>query len=364
MVASNSVADYFSKDYIDARGKFLDACRSAGLTVDSYHNAAVSGPNAEPLYADVVRAGAADASKMLLTCSATHGVEGFYGSGCQIGWLRERHDRSLPADVAVLHIHAINPYGFAWLRRVNEDNVDVNRNFVDHAAPPGHSDYAELHSRLVPRTWDDHTAAAIQADIDAYCLQHGRQRFRNAVVSGQYSHADGLFYGGTRPVWSNRTITAISERYLQNVESLAVIDFHTGLGPYGYAELICRHPPASAALARARSWYGEAVTAAQAGESESPPIDGNLRMVFTDICPQAALTSIAIEVGTLPMEQVFMAICADNWLHLRGDPDSARGRQIKQAIRRAFFPDEPAWTGPVYQRSLEIMQNAIAGLSA
>ena len=29
-------------------------------------------------------------------------------------------------------IHALNPFGFAHLRRANEDNVDLNRNFVDH----------------------------------------------------------------------------------------------------------------------------------------------------------------------------------------------------------------------------------------
>ena len=35
----------------------------------------------------------------------------------------------LPDDVAVLMIHLINPWGTAWMRRVNEDNIDLNRNY-------------------------------------------------------------------------------------------------------------------------------------------------------------------------------------------------------------------------------------------
>ena len=31
-------------------------------------------------------------------------------------------------DLAVMMVHAINPYGFAWLRRTTEEGVDLNRN--------------------------------------------------------------------------------------------------------------------------------------------------------------------------------------------------------------------------------------------
>lgn len=363
MTANGQSGDYFCSDYTSARQRFLAACTQAGFSVDSYFNPHATGPDGEPLYTDVVRIGAADAGKILLTCSATHGVEGFYGSGCQVGWLHKQHYRSLPDDIAVVHVHAINPYGFAWLRRVNEDNVDINRNFLDHQWLPANTAYADIHPWLLPEVWTDETPQRIQAKINEYAARHGLARFRAAVVGGQYTHADGVFYGGNRPVWSNDTIAAIIERYLSRADALAVIDLHTGLGPYGYAELICRHPPGSAALARARHWYGDAVTAAQAGESESPPIEGNLRMIFVDACPGAEVTSIAIEVGTLPSDQVFMALCADNWLHLKGEPDSEQGRSIRQNIRRAFFPDEAAWTGPVARRSIEIMQQAIRGLN-
>ena len=69
--------------------------------------------------------------------SGTHGVEGYCGSGIQIGFLKEGLFAELPDDMSVVLLHAMNPYGFSNDRRVNEDNVDLNRNFLDFAAPIG-----------------------------------------------------------------------------------------------------------------------------------------------------------------------------------------------------------------------------------
>lgn len=57
-----------------------------------------------------------------------------------------------------------------------------------------------------------------------------------------------------------------------------------------------------------------------------------------------------------------MALYADNWLHLRGDPASPLGERIKSDMRRAFFSEDPAWTGPVYARSMEILERATQGV--
>jgi Protein of unknown function (DUF2817) len=75
------------------------------------------GPTGEELATDTAWVGPASAKKVLVTTSATHGVEGYFGSATQVEWLRRATGDTLPQDVAALHIHAINPYGFAWMRR-------------------------------------------------------------------------------------------------------------------------------------------------------------------------------------------------------------------------------------------------------
>ena len=58
-------------------------------------------------------------------------------------------------DTALVLVHANNPHGFAHQRRVNEDNIDLNRNFIDFdAKTPESPEYAELHPALVPEAWD------------------------------------------------------------------------------------------------------------------------------------------------------------------------------------------------------------------
>ena len=87
--------------------------------------------------------------------SGTHGIEGYCGSGCQVGLLRDHAflEAVRLARIAVLFVHAVNPHGFSHGRRVNEDNVDLNRNFRDFGKPlPQSPDYAEVHPLLLPDT--------------------------------------------------------------------------------------------------------------------------------------------------------------------------------------------------------------------
>ena len=358
-----SVRSYFSDSYADARARFVAACAGAGLDIES-HRHPLTGPDGGPLFVDVARIGPADATKLLLTVSGTHGVEGFCGSGCQIGWLEAGLWRELPAGVGMLIVHAVNPHGFAWIRRVNEDNVDLNRNFVDHdAAPADNPGYRELADSLCPDAWDEASTRLTRIASQAFIDRHGDRAFVAAVSGGQYSHPDGIFYGGREPVWSNRLMHDICAREMANVRGLAVIDFHTGLGPYGYGELICRHRPGSEALARARRWYGDSVTSPGMGQSASPVIDGNLRMAFVGWLSAAEVTSTAIEYGTYPEDRVFDAIRADNWLHLHGDPTTPKGRAIKAEMREMFYPAADDWKDMVWERSVQVQRQALRGLA-
>ena len=106
----------FSATYAEARTKFLDAAAAAGAALSSYAHPE-RGPDGGELAADVAWIGPADAEGVLVMVSATHGVEGHCGSGAQLDWLRRGEAARRAANVAVVLVHAINPYGFAWSRR-------------------------------------------------------------------------------------------------------------------------------------------------------------------------------------------------------------------------------------------------------
>jgi hypothetical protein len=358
-----SAVDFFASDYSSARAKFLAAAREAGAALSSVRNPE-AGPAGEPLYTDAAWIGSPGAEGVLVTISSTHGAEGFCGSGVQVGTFATGFPRELPANVALLAIHAINPFGFAWLRRVNEDNVDLNRNYVDHDGPyPANPGYEQLRDAICPADWDDAARLRCKAVFDAYAAQRGMMALQSAISSGQYSHAEGVFYGGRAPVWSRRTLGEILRRHCGNARHVAVIDLHTGLGPYGYGEIMNDHDPRDSGYGRINAWFGGEATTFDQGTSSSAVTTGSTVTGVTGALPQAEVSEITLEYGTRPLEEVFDAVRADNWLHVHGDLASEHGKAIKAQMRATFYPDTDDWKRMIWERALDVQRRMMKGLA-
>lgn len=356
-------AESFSPDYQAARAKFLDAARDAGAALETITHPE-RGPDGGELATDAAWIGPREADAVLVMISATHGVEGFCGSGAQVDWLRREEWRALPDGTAVLLVHAINPYGFAWLRRVTNENVDLNRNWVDFNAPrktnPGYEALADV---ICPTAWTADVQAGTGQALKTYAEQHGAMALQQAMSGGQYNHPLGVFYGGDQPTWSRRTQTSLYEHYLRGAGRIAIIDYHTGLGPWGYGEQIIVDPPQSDRFRRAAGWYGAAVTSpAAGGDSTSAEIMGDGLSFAPSLLHHAEVTAMALEFGTQPIMAVLNAVRADNWLHAHGDPLSPEGRAIKAEVRDAFYGDADDWKGMIAGQSLLATRQALRGL--
>lgn len=350
-------------DYRAARAAFLGAAKALGARLDLFAHPQ-SGLQGEALAMDLAWLGPPDAPRVVLSLSGTHGVEGLHGSACQLAALTRPGAARLPPGTAIAFVHAVNPWGFSWQRRVDHENIDVNRNFVDFAAPPANPDYAQFHDALLPSDWSAASVAHLGAFIASAQARLGGRAVARAISGGQYTHPDGLFYGGQAPCWSQQAIRALAARHLTRARAVCVLDHHTGLGPSGHTELICRHPPGSRELGLARAWWGEDVTSPASGESASEVLGGNLREAVHAWCPAAGtVVAIALEVGTQPMPEVLTALAADNWLHQRGDPHSALGERIRGQVRDAFFLDDAAWQQRTIARALAVLDQAIVGLA-
>ena len=349
-------------DYARARQQFLEACAACGAAVE-FHPHPQPGLQGEPIGIDIAWLGPRTARRVVVSLSGTHGVEGLYGSGAQVTALQRAGSNPLPADTAIVWVHAVNPYGFSWVRRVDADNIDINRNFIDFTDPPPNPGYAAMHAMLVPDEWNADTLPRIRAEVASAMQREGQRAATAAITGGQRSHPDGLFFGGTQACWSNRTLSAIMPGLLADARAICVLDHHTGLGPEGHTELICRHPVGSRALALARQWWGQDVTATEAGESASEVLGGNVRMAFDGWCPNAGVVvTTALEVGTVSGSRVLAALVADNWLHQRGDPHSPMAESIRRQVRDAFFVDTAAWRVGSIHRALQILDQSLKGL--
>lgn len=353
-------ARYFSGTYGEARSRFLAAAAEAGALIGT-HPHHLRGPEGETLAIDVVRLGPHPARRIIGLGSGTHGVEGFCGSGIQTALIASGMGRALPAGTALVFIHAINPWGFAWGRRVNEDNVDLNRNFLDHAKPhPENPGYEEIYDAVNPRDLGEATLDEGRTLLRAYAEKNGPAALQHALSGGQYAHPEGVQFGGLAPVWSNLALRAIIRETFGPAEHVLYIDLHSGLGPRGRGEVISTAPETSAPFRRMKAWWGDIVHSTKAAGSVSSNVPGSITEAFTEELAGREVTPCAFEFGTIPMNAVAAALVADNWLHRHGGLENALAPAIKKQIRDAFYVDEDDWKEEVTRQTDEMIRRALA----
>ena len=357
------MSSYFSYSYHQARQRFLAAAQTLNLLVDSHVLPGYSGAANEVLATDTVLFNAEGARSLLVLSSGVHGIEGFCGSACQLAFLNDDdlQRRARDAHVAVLLVHAVNPYGFSHLRRTNEDNIDINRNCLDFShVLRDNPAYSAIREHLIPPVWPETPDNA--AWIADYIACHGAQAYQSAATSGQYTDPDGLFYGGTAPAWSNLTVRRILRETGAGFNDIGWIDFHTGLGPYGHGEKLYAGRPGTDELSRARDWWGGDVVAPFEGTSVSEVVSGPIAGAIYSECPHARSTSLALEYGTVPFSGILDALRGDQWLTRHRDTSEAQRALLKQQIRCAFYRDEDPWRGMVLGQARVAVLQALMGL--
>ena len=175
----------------------------------------------------------------MVVSSGLHGVEGFFGSAIQISCLAQLSAADLQRSGGeFVFIHAINPFGFSELRRVNEYNIDLNRNFVlpGEAYAGASAEYAALNGFLnpstPPRLFDPYLARACWT-----IARLGLPALKQAVAEGQYSYPNGIFFGGHQPARSTAIIRDNMMRWSRG-RRVVHLDLHSGLGKYAAYKLL------------------------------------------------------------------------------------------------------------------------------
>ena len=323
---ADPIANYFSVSYRESRDKFLAAAAQASASLTSVKHPLL-GPEGEDLYMDIACLGPDNADNAIVIVAGTHGIEGFCGAGVQTTLLRNPSALASFQDIKLVMIHGHNPHGFAWLRRVNEDNVDLNRNYVDFSeAQDPNEYYLEVKDLVLPKVFGEESEAAMQAWI----ADNGVENYQKAVMSGQRIDPRGVFYGGTFATWSNETMHKVLPEVLAGQTNVALMDIHTGLGPYGHGDLIHSYARDSDEYNELKAWFGEEVIAINAGDYEEVAAvpRGPIVSSLDTIVPDHNSFALVNEYGTVDFDRVIKAIRADNWLHINGDLDSEQGRAI------------------------------------
>jgi hypothetical protein len=354
----------FSPDYVTARNRFREAATKLDCALESY-SIGPQAPNGEDLSIDVAISPGASASGLLLVSSGIHGVEGFFGSALQLGLLREWASKGdTPLQFRWVMVHALNPFGFAWRRRVDEQNVDLNRNLLLEGQPftGSPAGYIKLDGLLNPRTvpsrWEP-----VSLKLMLTLARYGMPVLKQAVASGQYDHPQGLFYGGSQPSRMNKILEEHFERWLGDSERVFHLDLHTGLGQWGHYKLLIDHPISQAQ----HQWLSEQFGQDAFETGDAPSVGYATRGSFgrwgLSRAGHRDYLYAAAEFGTYPALSVLAALRAENQCHHWGRPDDARAEQAKRQLVEVFCPRSQRWRKDVLERGQRLVARAIGGLS-
>lgn len=356
---------YFSSDYFQAREKLLAAAQTANASIISACHPSAKGPGGRDIFMDCVVLGAPDATCALVVISGTHGPEGYCGSGVQTGLLLGGQAQEWAKSMRVILIHAHNAYGFAWDTRFNEDNIDLNRNYLEtfDAPLPTNPNYEALADFAAPAQNDSETRQQAERSLLGFASEHGFPALQSALSGGQYSHPKGVYYGGVAPSWSHVTLKDFLAQTCGGAQKIVTIDMHTGLGPFGHGEIITDAPPGSVHYERQTSIWGAEVCSTKDGTSVSAELSGTMDNALEQGFAPAWSASIAIEFGTIDTMSVFRATQASSWLHCYGDREGEEAQAIKKDIRAAFYPETDEWKRKIWVRSLDVMGKAAAFLT-
>ncbi|MEO1610625.1 MAG: M14 family metallopeptidase [Pseudomonadota bacterium] len=356
--------DYFSPSYFNSREKFCSAIQAANFT-HQIHPIQAKGPHSEQLTIDIGIRRAESSERALFITSGTHGVEGYFGAAVQRAFLSNPILLEMASHYTIVLVHAVNPYGFAWDRRFNENNIDLNRSFFSPGEdrPETLKDFHQFENWLAPPT------PPPSLDLDPFLTefmelvkQYGLAYLKQVLPVGQYDYPRCLFYGGNSPSETQIILATHLAEWAGDAQDITLIDFHTGLGEWGSYKLLASKNADMDEIDRLRNMFGkdniEEAKVYDMGEGVSYNARGTLPAWFKAQFPGRKCYTATAEFGTYNEMRVLQSLVAENRAHFYGDKNGEHAWTRNDLIEM-FTPADPDWRAKVIANAEVILKQAL-----
>ena len=235
---SYAYSDSFRNTYEEVRTGIRDlvaTLESKGLNVEtsSYAVDEVDGLYIDSFYIPA----AGEQTNLIVLTTGVHGMEGYIGSVMLDVFFEEIYPQ-LNENTGVLTVANVNPYGMKYYRRYNENNVDLNRNFIldwDSFDLASNKEYPKVKEFLGPTgkignaLWHE---AGFYGSLAKTAITDGADTVSDALLTGQYEYPQGVYYGGVGDEISTAYLKEVFGKCLDgSYENIVHIDIHSGYGP-------------------------------------------------------------------------------------------------------------------------------------
>lgn len=176
-------------------------------------------------------------TNLIVLTTGVHGMEGYIGSVMLDVFFAEIYPE-LDENTGVLVVANVNPYGMKYMRRYNENNVDLNRNFIidweahdlsSNKEYPIVKDFLQPEGEMGNALWHE---AGFYLSLAKEALTSGADTVSDALLTGQYEYPEGVYYGGNGDEASTAYLKGVFADTLSGeYENIVHIDIHSGYGP-------------------------------------------------------------------------------------------------------------------------------------
>ncbi|TGK07854.1 DUF2817 domain-containing protein [Leptospira semungkisensis] len=302
------------------------------------------------------------ARRIVVMSSGIHGIEGFAGSAFQRRWIEEylldeKSHFKLPKNVDFLLIHGINAHGFKNQLRVNERNVDLNRNFALKREKLHkkfkNKNYRKIQTFLNPGTPFTNYLLEYSLFVIRFLgvvARFGAKYVMDAAVNGQYEFPKGIYYGGRKPEPVVRRLRKFFKKVLKPYDQILVLDFHTGYGERNGLSLMQNAPAGSKEDKNLRKVFGDFGLLLNEGEEDFYRTSGDFTDFFGKIFnKEKDFFPITVELGTNgnmsltgALKGSFLMI-SENRIRFKGSKSESSANRIKEEFREMFYPSREDW---------------------
>ncbi|MBN1303599.1 MAG: DUF2817 domain-containing protein [Anaerolineales bacterium] len=324
----------------------------------------------EDLTIDWIRAEAPRNKNLVIISTGEHGIEGYVGAAMLRLFIEDFAPRLDPQDTSLLLVHAINPHGMKHHRKVNENNVDLNRNFVfdGNFNPNINLDYKDLDYLLAPSRPPGSLLREnflfLNRVLEAL-LTKGMARTSRAALLGQYHTPKGFFFGGEEHEESTTVMMSLYREAFEGYQAVTHIDMHTGYGPRDQMSILLT------SLEPMRS--GQAVKkfnyplVLETNQDEFYEMNGDMIDYIYRLrekhFPERDLLSCSFEFGTfgssLPARiRSLKAMVMENQLYWNGSASQATVDKIRREFDELYYPAEGKWR----EKALQDARQALEGI--
>jgi hypothetical protein len=313
-------------------------------------------------------------SKLVIISCGVHGVEGFAGSAVQRMFMKEILPKIDLKDTGIFLIHGMNPYGFKYVRRVTENNVDLNRNCdVDRALFSSKNEgYSGLVEFLNPQEEVDIGSMGnrfffIRAVLKI--LQESIKSLRQSVLQGQYVFEKGIFFGGKDFEPQVRLIQSKLIETIRNYDAIFGIDLHTGWGARNTLHLF-PNPVKNQNVRSAMEMIFDGYHINWGDTEDFYTTTGDFSDFIGKINPGKFYIPMTFEFGTMDshttmgsVRSLHNMIIENQGFHY-GYKTKNDEIEVKKRIRQMYFPSSKEWRTAVIRQAREIFLPAIKRFQA